>query len=348
MLWRVFISTVCALLCTLVALVAAPSTRRKTCEILAFLFGVPAFSLFIAFDLWAPSWNPLVGFPRNGSELMADPVAVMRLLKADGAVPQGAELVGLVTDGVLSAEPAKNAQISRLRLTYSSLSGGGPPVVLRLFVKYQAERGTTLLARALAAVYSPMHTEVGFYTRIVPALAAAPGSPRVPAPRCLAARYSRAFGRVLTVLETLGDEYEATPDWKVRVRGRQGERTASSAAATVRPMLAHPPAYRASQPATCALCWRHRTPARNLLGPAGRRAGRQRRCLPLPFGRQAVDRRPRAPLPLARNRPAVARACLGRHLPLAGAPARLPLARGLQAGQHALPPARRRCRRSRQ
>jgi hypothetical protein len=190
-------------------------TRRRTSELLAFALGIPAYALLISFDRWAPAWNLLVRFPRNGSELTANPASLITLLVADGAVPRGSVLVDLTRDGTLSAEPAKNAQISRFRLTYEQ-PGGSLTTTLRLFIKYQAERGTSLFARALAAAYSPVHTEVGFYTRIVPALKAFPGAPRIPTPRCLAARYSRAFGRVLTVLELLrDDEYEATPDWKV-------------------------------------------------------------------------------------------------------------------------------------
>ena len=71
-----------------------------------------------------------------------------------------------------------------------------------------------MLARALMACY--WAPEVGFYSRIAPALTNAAGAPHISAPRCLAARYSRAFGHVLTVLETVGDDYEAVPDWKVR------------------------------------------------------------------------------------------------------------------------------------
>lgn len=206
---------------------STPAGRRRTGELLTFLFGVPAYAFLISVDLWAPRWNPLVGFPRNGAELLADAAALLRILIADGAAPPGATLLDLTPDGSLSAEPAKNAQISRLRLTFAP-PGGGPPVSLRLFIKYQAERGTTLLARALGAAYAAYHPEVAFYTCILPALADASGEPLVPAPRCLAARYSRPFGRVLTVLETVGDEYEATPDWKV---GRhQAEREAQATA----------------------------------------------------------------------------------------------------------------------
>lgn len=197
-----------------------PSTSKKTRELITFFVGVPWFACLISFDRLAPALNPFVRFPRSGSVLLTSPVTLLTLLVDEGAVPRGSKLLGLVRDGGLVAEPAKNAQISRLKLAYSP--PGGQPTELRVFVKCQAERGTTLLARSIAAAFSPVHTEVAYYTRIVPALAAATGAPHVPSPRCLATRYSRSFSRVMTILETIGDDFESTPDWKVRGK-RKGD-----------------------------------------------------------------------------------------------------------------------------
>lgn len=185
--------------------------RQKIVDVLWMIFLTPVF----AFTIWLEKSFPNVfkpSFPRRTSEILANPQKLFSMIKIfavkSGDMPAGSNLVSIQKAGMLEAEPDKNNMVCILSAAFKAPNGSDG--ALPLFIKFQSDRGTSTLIKALVSTFSGYHKEIEFYKR----LGYFGHDLGIEVPQFYGGGFSRFYHRVVVVMKMIPAPWATVPDHK--------------------------------------------------------------------------------------------------------------------------------------